>query len=166
MTTTTTRTPLEEIELRLCQTRLASGVGREAATKRVNFLLGQIEAIGKFAREAAESQRRGAQPPATTTKATARLVADACLDADGFVTIRHADGTPNGDTDAQPVATVYDEDQANRIVRAVNSHEALVDVLVEISGNYGEPVSARKATRALAALAQSDGSSGVAGDSR
>jgi len=42
---------------------------------------------------------------------------------------------------------------AERIVRSVNAHSALVDVLVEISGNYGEPVSARKATRALAALA-------------
>jgi hypothetical protein len=37
---------------------------------------------------------------------------DECRDAQGFVTIRRFDGSPNGDTEAQPIATVYVESAA------------------------------------------------------
>lgn len=47
---------------------------------------------------------------------------DACLDANGFSTLRVSDGSEHGDTDRQPIATVYDEENAARIVAAVNLH--------------------------------------------
>lgn len=44
--------------------------------------------------------------------------ADECTDANDFVTIRPADGSPNGDTDADPIATVYDEEHAGLVAAA------------------------------------------------
>lgn len=58
------------------------------------------------------------------------------------------------DASGEQFATADDKDSAARIIKVLNAHDGLVDVLVEISGNYGEPVSARKATRALAALTE------------
>ena len=47
---------------------------------------------------------------------------DECEDAAGFCTIRRHDGTQNGDTDGQPIATVYQPEDAEMIVCAVNAH--------------------------------------------
>lgn len=52
--------------------------------------------------------------PATPPPA-AGLVVDPCPDAYGHWTIRVANGTENGDTEAQPIATVYSEDMADRL---------------------------------------------------
>jgi hypothetical protein len=41
---------------------------------------------------------------------------DECPDANGYVTIRLYDGSPNGNTQAPPIATVYDAEVANHIV--------------------------------------------------
>ena len=51
---------------------------------------------------------------------------DACLDAQGFVTIRRADGIEHGDTETAVIATVYDADTAAFIVTACNAHEELL----------------------------------------
>lgn len=48
-------------------------------------------------------------------------VVDECEDADKHFTIRPADATVNGDTSAQPIATVYDRSHAERIVACVNA---------------------------------------------
>ena len=69
------------------------------------------------------------------TEATPRLifrgeyVVDEVEDAYGNLTIRVADGTPNGDTEQQPIATVYSAEHADLIVKAVNSHDGLVAAL-------------------------------------
>lgn len=51
-----------------------------------------------------------------------KLQADECPDANGFVTLRPFDGSPNGDTIEQPIATVYDSGHASFIVRACNEY--------------------------------------------
>ncbi len=62
--------------------------------------------------------------------------ADTCLDANGFHTIRLEDGTPHGNTDEQPVATVYTEANARRICQCANSHDDLVGLCKSvIAGN-------------------------------
>ena len=43
---------LEEVELRCTQARLASGIGKESATKRVEFLIGELQRIAAVARAA------------------------------------------------------------------------------------------------------------------
>jgi hypothetical protein len=58
------------------------------------------------------------------------LVVDECPDALGHHTIREADGTANGNTDTC-IATVYDEEAAQIIVRACNSYAALVAFVEE-----------------------------------
>lgn len=40
---------------------------------------------------------------------------DECEDAHGHYTIRHADGTPNGDTQRQLIATVYYHDKEESV---------------------------------------------------
>ena len=40
---------------------------------------------------------------------------DECEDARGFFTIRPHDGTPNGDFEADPIATVYDANHAHLV---------------------------------------------------
>ena len=47
-----------------------------------------------------------------------RWTMDKCPDAHGFSTIRPSDGSINGDTDAQPIATVYRPDHALLIATA------------------------------------------------
>jgi hypothetical protein len=49
-----------------------------------------------------------------------KWVVDESRDADGFFTIRIADGTKNGDTDSQPIATVYNKQAAKAIVNEHN----------------------------------------------
>ena len=57
---------------------------------------------------------------------------DECTDAKGFYTIRFADGTKHGDTEAyHPIATVYSEHFAHLIVQAVNHHATMVELLRE-----------------------------------
>ena len=48
------------------------------------------------------------------------LVVDSCSDANGHHTIRIADGTPHGRTDREPIATVYDFGDAERLVSCWN----------------------------------------------
>lgn len=49
------------------------------------------------------------------------LVVDPCPDANGHHTIRWADGSVVGDTERQPVATVYDQDMAYKLVAVWNN---------------------------------------------
>ncbi len=53
---------------------------------------------------------------------------DACLDAHGFTTIRAADGTEHGDTDAPTIATVYDPTHARLIALAPEMADELAKV--------------------------------------
>lgn len=46
------------------------------------------------------------------------LIVDQCEDAQGNITIRKNDGSENGDTDSQPVATVYEPEYAKIIAAA------------------------------------------------
>ena len=50
-----------------------------------------------------------------------KWVVDDCPDANGFHTIRIADGTVHGNTEEEPIATVYDEAMAQYIVAHHNS---------------------------------------------
>ncbi len=50
-----------------------------------------------------------------------KWVVDDCPDANGFSTIRIADGTVHGNTEEEPIATVYDEEMAQYIVAHHNS---------------------------------------------
>ena len=52
---------------------------------------------------------------------------DDCPDADGYDTIRLADGTPNGDIEAQPIATAYSH--ADLIAAAPDMRQALLDLV-------------------------------------
>ena len=47
-------------------------------------------------------------------------VVDECPDANGFWTIREADGTPNGNIMKQPIATAYTKSNADLIVTVLN----------------------------------------------
>jgi hypothetical protein len=52
---------------------------------------------------------------------TELIVVDECPDTNGHLTIRWADGSDNGDLERQPIATVYDMDDAQAIVDAWNA---------------------------------------------
>ena len=52
---------------------------------------------------------------------------DDCPDADGYDTIRLADGTLNGNTEAQPIATAYTH--AALIAAAPDMRQALLDLV-------------------------------------
>jgi hypothetical protein len=61
---------------------------------------------------------------------------DECPDANGLMTIRKADGSPNGDLDSDPIATVIDDNDASLIAAAPEMRLALVlneQVLLELS---------------------------------
>lgn len=58
-----------------------------------------------------------------------RLQVDNTPDAYGYFTLRHWDGTTAGNIDVDPVATVYDASDADKIVSMVNSHAALLEAL-------------------------------------
>ncbi len=49
-------------------------------------------------------------------------VIDSCPDANGYWTIRNDDGSIHGDTNSEPIATVYDHDVAVQIVQQHNTH--------------------------------------------
>ena len=64
---------------------------------------------------------------------------DACLDANGFHTIRHSDGTIHGNTEENPVATVYTKEYAHIIAAAPELLEACKKHIKEIeSRGYGK----------------------------
>lgn len=77
----------------------------------------------RVAKAAELGTENGEKPP------TRRWVVDECPDAYGHWTIRPDDGTPNGDTEAEVIATVYDEDDARRIAAAPELAEAVNDLL-------------------------------------
>jgi hypothetical protein len=52
-------------------------------------------------------------------------IMDPCEDAWGYFTVRMADGSPCGDTEDEPIATVYHEDNAELIAAAPDLLEAL-----------------------------------------
>ena len=56
------------------------------------------------------------EPPATPDL----VVVDNCPDAKGFMTLRWADGSDNGNTDVQPIATIYDYEVALLLADAIN----------------------------------------------
>ena len=58
------------------------------------------------------------------SKHTERWTADPITDAQGNITIRPYDGSPEGDIDAQPIATVYDTASALIIETAPELLEA------------------------------------------
>jgi len=58
--------------------------------------------------------------------AKTQWTADEHHDAYGWITIRLADGTDSGNLDAEPIATVYDQADADRIILAVNAHDDLL----------------------------------------
>ncbi len=49
------------------------------------------------------------------------ITVDECPDANGHATIRWDDGSENGDLERQPVATVYNWDDAQAFVDAWNA---------------------------------------------
>ncbi len=54
-----------------------------------------------------------------------RIQVDGCPDANGFTTLREYDGTDNGNTAKQPIATVYEKhgtQKSDFIVTACNSY--------------------------------------------
>ena len=63
---------------------------------------------------------------------TDKYIIDEVEDAYGNLTIRAVDGTPNGDTEQQPIATVYGAEHADLIIKAVNSHDALVAAIEKL----------------------------------
>ena len=80
---------------------------------------------------------------------------DGCPDAHGFWTIRPADGSEHGDTDAQPIATVYRERDADMIAAAPELYEVLRALLAEAdtAGGADRTVSRYSVDKARAALA-------------
>lgn len=64
---------------------------------------------------------------------TGRWQVDECSDAQGCWTIRPANGTPNGDTSAQPIATVYLEKDARRIAEATEDRARPFTITIEVS---------------------------------
>jgi len=49
-------------------------------------------------------------------------IVDPCPDANGYWTIRIDDGSEHGDTEEQPIATVYDLKDAEQIVSVNNNY--------------------------------------------
>jgi hypothetical protein len=59
--------------------------------------------------------------PTKSVPPRAAFVVDRVPDANGHWTIRTGDGSPNGDTGAQPVATFYDRALAKQVARSLSS---------------------------------------------
>lgn len=55
------------------------------------------------------------------TETTMKITVDPIPDANDFFTLRPSDGSPHGDTDAQPIATVFDDSNAQIIAAAVTA---------------------------------------------
>lgn len=57
-----------------------------------------------------------------------KWVVDECEDASGNYTIRLDDGTPNGNTEEPPIATVYNSVMAEFIVAEHNTRLSFMDI--------------------------------------
>lgn len=69
-----------------------------------------------------------------TDKATpGPYTTDECPEANGFTTIRRANGECNGDTEAQPIATVYREKDARLLAASWEMREALEKAMLVIN---------------------------------
>ena len=64
----------------------------------------------------------------------ARWTVDECSSANAFYTIRLTDGSPNGNTASQPIATVYDLDHA-RLIAAAPELLAALEHISEVLAN-------------------------------
>lgn len=72
----------------------------------------------------------------TSNTRTTSWQADDCPDAHGFTTIRRAlAGSPHGDTESQPIATVYDDRDVPLIVEAHAMLEALRGIYADDDGD-------------------------------
>ena len=88
-----------------------------------------------------------------------KFTVDKCPDAGGgFVTIRMADGSPNGNIESQPIATVYKLDYAKLLAAAPDLLAALEMFLAEYSGGP-ERESRPEIKAARAAIAKAKGES-------
>jgi len=83
-----------------------------------------------------------------------RWQADECPDANGFTTIRRWDGSPTGDTDRQPIATVYEATNVPVIEAAHDLLASLCEYLQETCGVGRDAEWARMRARAQAAIAK------------
>ena len=66
------------------------------------------------------------------------FVLDECRDAQGAYTLRLADGTANGNTEACPIATVYQDHNAAHIVHCVNTYPALLAALKQARAAFAD----------------------------
>jgi hypothetical protein len=86
-----------------------------------------------------------------------KITIDPTTDSNGFFTLRPSDGSPHGDTDEQPIATVFDESNAKIIAFVVTACHGL-DLPVNVSpGALAEIVTAARVllNRAIDGLDQS-----------
>lgn len=87
-----------------------------------------------------------------------RWTADECLSLGGFVTIRPYDGTPNGDTEAHPIATVYQHQHGAVIAAAPDLLAAARAALVYVgdveTDDSPEAVETRRVLRVAIAKAE------------
>ena len=60
-------------------------------------------------------------------------VIDACEDACGNLTVRRADGTEHGNTEQEPISTVYSPHDASLIAAAPDLLEALREIYAEVT---------------------------------
>jgi hypothetical protein len=60
-------------------------------------------------------------------------VIDACEDACGNLTVRRADGTEHGNTEQEPISTVYSPHDASLIAAAPDLLEALREINAEVT---------------------------------
>lgn len=83
---------------------------------------------------------------------------DECPDANGNTTIRTYDGTPNGDTEAEPIATVYGEHAvlvccAPRLLEAL---EAILSLAEQYPGYDVKSEEAISLARAIVMIAKGE----------
>lgn len=84
---------------------------------------------------------------------------DECPDERGFSVIRPHDGTPNGNTDEHPIATVYAPEHARLIAAAPEMYEALKGLLAcpALNTEGLEPFDVEAVDAATAAIARAEG---------
>lgn len=83
---------------------------------------------------------------------------DDCLSAVGFTTVRPFDGTPHGDTEAAPIATVYEPDHARLIAAAPDLLATLKAIAAIADPRNGDRGPIRQARHiAKCAIAKAEG---------
>jgi hypothetical protein len=99
--------------------------------------------IAPYWKQLAKKAEKAMRPIVPESPQQLKLQVDECPDANGFTTIRRYDGTSSGDTEAQPIATVYNSKDAQLIVRACNAYphaerlaEALGNVRMALTLSY------------------------------